>query len=267
MWSTVWSDGAFVLEDGLHRKAAHQHHAVQLSIALDGAALGSFDGSPHELPFRGVIIAPNRRHALRGKLVSLLFEPHGPSGQCLWRLCGQRGFQRVEHLALEGFQQNLGSLELLDPARAQAAALQLVSDLCAAPSPGLGAQVFSLDDRVAEVRAMLRRDPGEKLGLEALAESVKLSPSRLRHLFAEQVGLPIRNYVVWLRTLSGMASMLRGANVGMAAHQVGFADQAAFARSYRTTWGIAPSTFSRVVTFPEREAASQGVTEGWLAHD
>lgn len=268
MLSMVWSDGALVVEAGLHLKAAHRHHAVQLSLALEPPCWAAFDGSPHELPCRAVLIAPNRLHTLRGSVVSLLLEPHSVYGHALWRALGAPGFVTLTHPALDAFltavvREGLASLhggQGLE--RCREAASELLHELARSLPPR---HDLRLDDRVAEVRAQLLRSGGLRLSLSELAENARLSPDRLRHLFADQMGLPIRSYVLWLRTIAGLSALVRGDSVGQVAHRVGFADQAAFARAYRNAWGISPSTFGRVVRVASPQLASDAVRQGsWL---
>jgi AraC-like DNA-binding protein len=72
-----------------------------------------------------------------------------------------------------------------------------------------------------------------------------LSPGRLTHLFTEQVGMPIKQYVVWLRMLAVLEQFSSSEQLSALAHGQGFADQAAFTRAYREMWGRTPTSFRR----------------------
>ena len=77
--------------------------------------------------------------------------------------------------------------------------------------------------------------------LAALAKVVGRSPSRLAHRFSETLGLPLRRYVLWCRLRAAAEAAMRGASLTDAAHAAGFADSAHLSRTFRTTFGIAPS--------------------------
>ena len=74
-----------------------------------------------------------------------------------------------------------------------------------------------------------------------LAPRVYLSPSRLRHLFREQVGISIQHYILWIKLMTALAAVLRGASLTEAAHEACFSDSAHFSRTFRQMFGIKPS--------------------------
>src|SRR2546430_1470506 len=57
-----------------------------------------------------------------------------------------------------------------------------------------------LDDRIRRAVDLIRDLPSARVSrTPSIAREVVLSPSRLRHLFGEQVGVPIRRYRAWKR--------------------------------------------------------------------
>ena len=100
----------------------------------------------------------------------------------------------------------------------------------------------SIDHRVKRV---LRALPGklaeaEAVSLDAVATSVRLSPSRFLHLFTTSVGVPLRPYVLWLRLQCGARELARGTSVADAASAAGFSDAAHFTRTFRRMIGATP---------------------------
>lgn len=99
----------------------------------------------------------------------------------------------------------------------------------------------AIDSRVsAAIRALGGDAP---LPLAAAAARVGLSPSRLQHLFAAEVGVPFRRYRAWMRMRRAIGAVVEGANLTTAAHEAGFADQPHFAHDFRRTFG-APASLS-----------------------
>jgi len=72
----------------------------------------------------------------------------------------------------------------------------------------------------------LRATPSPPPSIEDLTRIAHLSESRLQHLFRDQVGVPIRRYLLWHRYLTALSLLADGASVTRAAHAAGFADSA-----------------------------------------
>jgi AraC-like DNA-binding protein len=69
------------------------------------------------------------------------------------------------------------------------------------------------DDRIAAVLNHLRATPSPPPSIEDLMRIAHLSESRLQHLFRDQVGVPIRRYLLWHRYLTAMSLLADGTSV------------------------------------------------------
>ena len=90
------------------------------------------------------------------------------------------------------------------------------------------------------------------LTLKQVAGVAYLSPSRFRHLFAEQTGMGLRQYVLWRRFVSVWEHRMNGASLSTAAHAAGFADSAHLTRTSRRMFGMPPSSLDIVDVPPAR---------------
>lgn len=97
------------------------------------------------------------------------------------------------------------------------------------------------DERIELVARRLAALSGENVPIEELAELAGLSPSRLAHLFKEQVGIPIRMFRTWFRLKNAVMFAKEGMTLTDAALRAGFYDSAHFANTFKETFGIAPS--------------------------
>ncbi|WP_228001256.1 helix-turn-helix transcriptional regulator [Nocardia australiensis] len=77
-----------------------------------------------------------------------------------------------------------------------------------------------------------------------VARRLGVSGSRLTHLFTEQVGIPLRPYILWLRLHMAVTRVRSGDDLADAAIAAGFADCTQFTRTCRRTFGLAPSALS-----------------------
>ncbi|HET6579489.1 MAG TPA: helix-turn-helix transcriptional regulator [Gemmatimonadales bacterium] len=78
--------------------------------------------------------------------------------------------------------------------------------------------------------------------LPDLARDLHISPSRLRHLFVEEVGQPFRTYVLWQRLQRVIQRLGFKQNLTHAALDAGFADASHMARTFRRMVGFAHAT-------------------------
>lgn len=102
-----------------------------------------------------------------------------------------------------------------------------------------------LDPRVVHVlgRILDARD-GTLCEVPSLAREVGLSPSRLRHLFCEQVGVSIRSFRAWKRLRNTICLALEETNLLELAMAAGYADSTHLCHTVKLYFGEQP-TFVR----------------------
>ena len=83
----------------------------------------------------------------------------------------------------------------------------------------------------------------EPLSLDALARQFYLSKYYLVHLFRENSGLSVHQYILKKRLAACCDAIQGGAPVGEAYRQWGFGDYSAFYRAFRKEYGMSPSAF------------------------
>lgn len=99
-----------------------------------------------------------------------------------------------------------------------------------------------LDVRLVAALAFIERVLGlGPVPLQMVATQSGLSTDRFRHLFADQVGLPYKRYILWRRLRLATTHLMDGQGVTTAAHAAGFSDAAHFARTLKSTFGVTAS--------------------------
>ncbi|RFS21324.1 AraC family transcriptional regulator [Chitinophaga silvatica] len=101
-----------------------------------------------------------------------------------------------------------------------------------------------LDDRIKKVIDLIRQNIHNKVSAAALASAIHLSENRFLHLFREQVGAPLRQYVLWQRVAMATQNLMEGKSSKEAAYEAGFADQAHFSRTFFQLFGAQPSAYA-----------------------
>ena len=103
-----------------------------------------------------------------------------------------------------------------------------------------------IDSRIEEACQYLSRNLSEEVNVEEVARHVCLSPSRLAHLFREQMGV---NIVRWREDqrmiLAKLLLQSTRTPIAKIASHVGYDDQMYFSRVFRKRVGTSPSEFRR----------------------
>lgn len=222
----------------------HRHHCLQLLIALRGAFASTVDGvsyigQTHRLFARDVGHACS---ALDCEALVVFVEPATPLGRWMQaHLAEQRtcGLPADAQAAIAPVLARLTSApaelesQRLSPADLQALLSRLI-DASPASTP--------IDPRLMALMHWIDGHLDQALEAESLAVVASLSPDRMRHLFAAQVGMPLRQWIVWRRLRAVVAQVLAGrGSLTQAAMQAGFADQAHFCRLFARRFGV-PAT-------------------------
>ena len=234
----LWEGGWIAISRASTVFPPHAHHVVQIILSLDvPIRIHADDGVWRTC--RGCIVRPDATHSLDpcGAIVVFLYvDAESREGRWLGRALQEA----ITEIPPERFASCLPRLQLFwdrppDAGEMTDLVLSLVRCLCVGPPP-----VHKVDARVARVLELIRRDDDLKLPLGEVAAQVFLSPSRLAHLFAEEMGLPFRRYVLWRKLTRAMQLISRGTSLSTAAHGSGFADSAHMTRTFHQMFGMNP---------------------------
>ncbi|NJL38273.1 MAG: helix-turn-helix transcriptional regulator [Leptolyngbyaceae cyanobacterium SM1_4_3] len=100
-----------------------------------------------------------------------------------------------------------------------------------------------IDARICKSVDYIKRNIENKIKIQELSKVAGLSESRLAHLFRQQIGMPIRKYVLWQRMKYSFFAAQNGFNLTEAALSGGFADAAHFSRTVSALFGARQPKF------------------------
>lgn len=247
-WSDVprwylWDGGFMMIGRSDSLVPPHAHHAIQIAIGLDGA-VGLATNEMEWRFARGVIVPADIEHRYdpNGSRFAMLFvDPESLEGVWLRATTGDAVTfipeARLEPVAREIVTHLESPLEAMEIG---ALLRHIVSTLCAGAPPAR-----RLDERVTRVLRSMRTTEDLRMSLESAAETVALSPSRLQHLFKQQVGLPFRRYVLWRKLTRAIVAVGSEPSLTAAAHAGDFADAAHLTRTFQQMFGLVPSVLMR----------------------
>ena len=236
----LWN-GLLLYAAGGHRNDWHSHYAASLIISLD---------APFRLELReGVdasvsacILAPNteNRVSIEGRFISLMADIDSSIFEPLAPLLDGKNWAQINDETLSALKPRLEALSETEISEREAR--QLVDDCIEAISGQRPRQLaVQLDRRISKVLQLIRESLPAEPDTDALAAKVDLSRSRLLHLFKEQLGLPMGQYLLWRRLFEAARLWDEGLSMAEAAHAAGFYDQSHYTRTMRKMLDVTPS--------------------------
>jgi AraC-like DNA-binding protein len=251
----AWTGCCALVGEGSGPIALHSHYAIQLSI---GSPPGMRVRIGRDGPWQacaGALLPSRAVHSIDVNACdwsSVLFiEPETAAGKAIAaRLQGSLELLPSERIA--PFAARLEHAWRIQRRReaVQAVYMDMLREVSGAQ------QRDTSDPRVLAAVDHITRQGDRPVRLEDVAAVAHLSPSRFRHLFVQETGMPLRTYLLWRRLLHVWMLLEQGESLSAAAHGAGFADSAHLSRTARTMFGLAPSALQ--MTGPLSAAARSG---------
>jgi AraC family transcriptional regulator len=237
----VWPGGSLWVGRHVGRVPEHAHHAIQVSLALEGRFLIRARSWPEPRETVGMVAMPDQAHALDGRdttVATLFVEPNSIAGAALRKRFAGMSIALLSDEESDACAAGLrreylsGVPDLRLAGFARAAICRVAGDPLAAPRS---------DPRITAALAWMRQRLASAMRLQEVAAAVHLSPGRFRHLFVAQTGTSFRAWLLWARAEHAIAAARHGMSWTEASLEAGFSDAAHFTRTCRRVFGIAPT--------------------------
>jgi AraC-like DNA-binding protein len=237
-----WERGSLYIGSAVSPSEMHSHHAIQLSLGLQGKVQFATPTAPEWSEYAGAVIPPDLLHTFQapGRMLAHIFtEPESRLGRQILNR-----FNKNEIVGLSAAE----TAELGVPLRTAyfgdtpdddlvRVARQTPAHLVGASEPAP-----AIDPRIERAFAEIAQRLDEPLTLGDIAALVGLSGGRFRHLFVQETGVAFRSYVLWARLNRALALGYSGVPWTEAAYATHFADSAHLTRTCRRMFGIAPTS-------------------------
>jgi AraC-like DNA-binding protein len=231
-----WKANFLYIGKGL-QTAIHDHHAIQLIINLEG----TFEFRSATWASRcvkAVLIDSDKPHECltnQDTMLILNLAPESPLGVNLkTTYLIEQGYREMDGAATAAF------IENLPPLLTQDAEKRAIVDFIEGYLFDLAglARPEPLDERIIKVLNLLQANDGDRIRIREIAAKVFTSESRLIHLFKQNVGVPIRKYLLWLRLIKAIQHTFKDNNISQAALEAGFSDASHFNRTLKRMFGL-----------------------------
>ncbi|TSD94876.1 helix-turn-helix domain-containing protein [Skermania sp. ID1734] len=234
--SALIRPGILAFSGSIGRTDTHAHHAVQIMTA--NTPLTVVDERGDRQRGTHVIVPADTQHWIEvgaGVGTVVFLDPDTAAGRAAHQRCRDVGWT--------------GGPPLVGPDHPYRSLAVVITNLFLILLPG--EQIADRQAKHPAVAAAQDLLPGlvaqGPVRTSDLAHRVGISVSRLTHLFSDQVGLPVRRYVLWIRLSTAITRVAAGDDLTAAAHAAGFADSAHLTRTCREIFGLPPSALSRHV--------------------
>ena len=231
--------GRMLYAGALGPTSVHAHHAYQIAIGLR-QPLAFRTAEAGELTGCAFVIPSDAPHAVATPCpaaVLVYVDPEHMLGRRLRRACEQ-----IEDTDWVTLAAPLSGWRVPLPDDWEQA-MSFIDDLVHIIAPNR-AHSKPVHPAVMRATVSLKRrlqDGQSEVSLVALAREANLSASRLSHLFAESVGIPLRPYVLWQRMIMAATAIEAGLTLTAAAHHAGFTDSAHLTHTFHRMFGVSPS--------------------------
>lgn len=228
------------------RAQNHYHNAIQITFSMDGV-FKVWTEETGWFTTQNVLINSDVPHALEdfvGRQVTLGISPDAVRGINLQtKLLAEKKIMNLPHEHFDMW------WPLFMDVVANSIPCSQAFDLCDRMIDKLtGKEELHgvMDSRIMDTIYHIHNSLHDDISAESLANRIHLSTDRFLHLFKEQLGLPLRQYILSQRIAVSTQAFVNGMPLKQAAYEGGFSDPAHFSRTFIQTYGAKPSDYQKL---------------------
>nr|WP_244280649.1 AraC family transcriptional regulator [Leptospira saintgironsiae] len=219
----------------------HTHYAATLAISLKNNIHIETEKGKEE--YRAALVGPNTYHKTVSpgvEMIALLIDPETYEYSSISKFAK---VGEVKKLDISPFLPLIERLwELYYGKLNDEEAWELHLDMLRAVFPFQKLEKVT-DERIVQIANMIRKELPDSIRMKEIGKNFSVSEDRLIRLFKENLGIPMRRYLLWVRILEAAKLLKEGKSLTEAAHSAGFSDSAHFTRTFKENFGFVPSLF------------------------
>ena len=253
----LWDDRFLYITPAIQSGLTARSSATLLaSVSGHPFTLEAVDGT--RVHCTAALVAPHasRRLDVDGcGLLSLNLDPASSAYRMLAKRMGGHGIQPIDARRFGRLRDDFGPAQsgALGNPRLRSLSVKLVEALNECPEIAP-----AIDPRIERVLQAIRAHAGQ-IPLRDLSAVACLSPDRLTHLFARQVGVSVKRYALWTKVRRTVQQFTARRPLTDVALVSGFTDAAHMSRTFQRYFGLAPSFLANQVCV----TADDGASHAW----
>lgn len=214
--------------------ATHSHGMIQFFLFLEDVP--EMKVGKEKIHDRCLFVNVNVKHAVKfsdGLLFTCVIEPASDMGRKLSTLLDEKEYSALEDTKAESL---IALTRPMIDSSSKAPYTKLMQKLYEVI--GAGPCEKHLDERITEFLSMLENCSCTDHSVDHFAEELHLSSSRLSHLFSEQVGITLKDYLLLHQLERVFQDILSGRKITDAAMDAGFDSPSHFASTVKRLMGL-----------------------------
>ena len=250
----LWDDRFLYITPAIQSGLTARSSATLLaSVSGHPFTLEAVDGT--RVRCAAALVAPHVSRRLDADgcgLLSLNLDPASNAYRMLARCMGGHGIEPIDARRFGKLRDDFDPAQrgLLPGHRLQMLSAKLVEAITERPE-----SEAAIDKRIERVLQAIRANAGQ-IQLRELSVVACLSPDRLTHLFAQQVGVSVKRYALWTKVRRTVQQFTGHRPLTDVALVSGFTDAAHMSRTFQRYFGLPPSFLANQVRVTADEQAS-----------
>ncbi len=225
----------------------HRHGALQLTLGIENPLrLGAeAEPGPSDVTGRAILVAANQYHWFEseGWVAAMWLEPESRVGRLFAKTFLSK--DSIVALPLEPLAEVWPQLAKMTTTITPASDALKVRHALESVWFGEAPKSPPLHPALRRAIRHIRELAVTRVSAAELAEVGGVSESHLLHLFSEQLGIPLRRFVLWWRMRRAVAVIVGGGTATKAAHDAGFHDSSHLTRTFKELLAVSPSELAK----------------------
>lgn len=219
----------------------HSHYAATLAVSLEKNI--QIETTKGKEEYRVALVGPNTYHRTVSpgvEMIALMIDPETYEYGAISDFVQSGEVKRLDPKAFLPLMGKLRELYYGSIMDSEAWDLQQEMLRCVYP---FQKPERNIDERIRKIAQKIRTELPDSIRMNEIGKDFSISEDRLIRLFKENLGIPLRRYLLWVRIIEAVKLLMEGKNITEAAHAAGFSDSAHFTRTFKENFGFVPSVF------------------------
>lgn len=215
----------------------HSHHAIKILVNLNDSEAVHINGQ--QIKENTVVLDADIKHELwanANQSMMLLVNPDSEIGNHL-----RQTYLSSKSIDLRDHTYSTHFIGLIKNTAPKPFSKEMVTMVCNEILSTLcqgDLNTYRIDERIMKIFAETHQLDEKKISMAQIASLIHLSESRCMHLFKDEIKIPFRQYLSWLRLLHALKRLIKGHSITETAIDSGFTDVSHLHKTFKYFFGV-----------------------------